>query len=66
MWRKFFKIFGFRVCQTQDFDREVRTRFLMKDAFGLYCSEILWDDVARLNPDGTVEHAEFITRWKEI
>jgi hypothetical protein len=66
MWRKFFKIFGFRVCQLQDFDGEVRTRFIRKDAFGLSCRLWFCLERLRLNHDGTVTGISWVERWKEI
>lgn len=65
MWRKLFKIFGARVCATQDFDGEVRYRFIKWSVFGeRRCRAIVgW---VTLNGNGTCSGKSYIRTWKEI
>jgi hypothetical protein len=67
MWRKIFKLFGARVCATEDHDGEVRYRFVRSSPFGKkVCRPIGISGWVTLNEDGTCSGKSYVKRWKEV
>lgn len=67
MWRKLFKVFGFRVCAVEDSSRMVLYRFMHMTPFGeLYCNGYVIGQWAYLNKDGTCSDCFYMIRWKEV
>ncbi len=66
MWRKIFKLFGFKVVVTCDFDGEVRYRFAKSTPFGMRACAILpaWELI--LNEDGTCSGKDYVKKWKLV
>jgi len=69
MWRKLFKIFGFEIVMTTDFDGDIRYRFAIRYKNKLICKAISRKII--LNPDGSItdpkgEICRYVKCWKYI